>query len=387
MKLKTYFSSIFFSFLLIFLLSSCIEDGYTSNPSDRPVFSTDTLDMGTVITTDVSVTQRFTVRNPHNKGLLVSDIRMEGEHADCFRLNVDGFSGTTFSDVEIRANDSIYVLVSCTLPVNNADAPEVINAKIVFTTNGGVDHVVVRATGQDVERHSGLVVEEGHTLTLSGAKPYQIMDSLVVQPGATLIMSTGARIMFHDGAYMRVYGTLVTQGNPQGMVEMRGDRTGDVISGITFDLMAGQWQGVEFMPGSTGKLSHAVVRNTVVGVIARESKLELENSRLRNSQFRALTAEGSDVTAVGCELAEAPYGTLYLQGGNSTFDHCTFPNYYLFSAIYEPAVTLVHLNADTAVEGYDAPYTRAVFTNSILYGLGSDITPGDLTDTDVYLYN
>lgn len=388
MKLKKYLSPLSFIFILLIWavgLTGCIEDGFTSSPSDRPTFSTDTLYMGTVITGDVSTTQRFTVRNPHSKGLLVSDIRVVGENADCFRLNVDGFSGSDFSNVEIRGNDSIYVLVSCTLPENKTGAPVDIEAKINFTTNGVSEGVVVRATGQDVERLHGAVIETDKVF--DDPRPYQIFDSLVVAPGATLRLPEGTRLMFHDGAYMRVYGTLIADGTVDKPVELRGDRTGDVISGITFDLMAGQWQGVDFIGSPGNSLSHTIIRNTVQGVIAEDSELTIINSRLRNSQYRALTAVGCELTAVGCEFAEAPYGTVLLLGGTATIDHCTLPNYYLFSAVYEPALTLAHVNEKTAVEGYDGEFTRATITNSILYGLGSDITPGDLEGTDIYIYN
>lgn len=389
MKIKTHI----FSFIALITgllattgLTSCIEDGYTTSPNDRPTFSTDTLDLGTVITTDLSTTQRFTVRNPHSKGLIISDIRVDGENADLFRLNVDGFSGTTFNNVEIRANDSIYILVSCQLPENNVDAPVDIKANLRFITNGVTDNVVLRATGQDVTRLYGRVVDTD--TRFEPGKPYQVFDSLVVAQGATLRLPAGTQLMFHDKAYMRVYGTLVSEGTVDKPVEMRGDRTGDVISGITFDLMAGQWHGLDFMPGSKGnKLTHTVIRNTVQGVIAEDAEIELVNSRLRNSQYRALTAVGSDITAVGCEFAEAPYGTVLLLGGESYFDHCTFPNYYLFSAIYEPALTIAHTNADNAVPDYEGPYTKAVISNSILYGLGSDIYPGDFDNTDVFIYN
>ena len=389
MKFKIHLSSILLtlvSLIAMIGLVSCIEDGFTSSPSDRPTFSTDTLDLGTIITTDVSTTQRFTVRNPHSKGLIISDIRVDGENADFFRLNVDGFSSTSFNGVEIRANDSIYVLVSCTLPENNVSAPVVISANLNFVTNGITDKVVLRATGQDVTRLYGHIVDTD--TVFDGDKPYQVFDSLVVAPDTRLTLAAGTRLMFHDKAYLRVYGTLIAEGTVEKPVQMRGDRTGDVISGITFDLMAGQWHGVDFMPGSQGnKLSHTEIRNTVQGVIAVDSELELINSRLRNSQYRALTAQGTDVVAVGCEFAEAPYGTVLLLGGESVFDHCTLPNYYLFSAIYEPALTLAHLNEASAVEGYEGAYTRATITNSILYGLGSDIYPGDLSNTDVFVYN
>ena len=376
------FLPILFLTVMATLLSGCIEDGYTSSPDARPVFSKDTVDMGMVITTDVSTTQRFTVRNPNSKGIIISDIHVAGENADCFRLNVDGFSGTTFSDVEIRANDSIYVFVSCTLPENDMDAPTRVTSDICFTTNGVTERVVVMATGQDVNRLFGVTID--NDTSFNSGRPYQVFDSLVVAPDVTLTLEAGTSIMFHDRAYMRVYGTLITEGTVEHPVEFRGDRTGDVISGITFDLMAGQWQGVDFMPGSMGnKLSHTVIRNTVQGIIAEDCDIEIVNSRLRNSQYVALSAVGCDITAVGCEFAEAPYGTVYIQGGKAIFDHCTFPNYYLFSAIYGSAVTLAHLNEESAVEDFDAPYATVRITNSILYGLGNDIYPGDLTGTDV----
>ncbi len=39
------------------------------------------------------------------------------------RLNVDGFSGKSFDNVEIRANDSIIVVVETTLPANGGTLP------------------------------------------------------------------------------------------------------------------------------------------------------------------------------------------------------------------------------------------------------------------------
>lgn len=369
------------------MMTSCIEDGFSSSPSDRPVFSVDTLDIGTVITGDVSMTRRFTVRNPNHKGLIISDIRVDGSNAECFRLNVDGFSGESFRDVEIRANDSIYIFVSSTLPANNIDEPVNVDAKIVFTTNGATDEVVLRATGQDVTRLKAQVVTGD--VVFDSSRPYQVFDSLIVAPGARLTLSPGTSLMFHDKAYMRVYGTLVSDGTIEQPVEMRGDRTGDVITGITFDLMAGQWYGVQIMPGSTGNvLNNTVIRNTVIGIVADATDIRMVNSRLRNSQNYVLAATDSEITAVGCEFGEASMGLVTIDGGTANFDHCTFANYYLFSAIYGPALQFMHLNADDKADaGTDRPFTMARVTNSILYGLGTDIAPGTLDGTQVYLEN
>ncbi len=92
-------------------LSSCIEDGFTSASSDQPLFSVDTLYMGTFFTEDVSATHKLTVYNKASKSLNISHIGISGANAEYFRLNVDGFSGKEFANVEIRENESIIVYV------------------------------------------------------------------------------------------------------------------------------------------------------------------------------------------------------------------------------------------------------------------------------------
>ena len=104
--------------LLTIVLPSCIEDGFSTSPSDQPTFSTDTLDLGVIFTDEPSPTSRFVVYNRNSKSLSVSRIALSGANAGLFRLNVDGISGETFSDVEIRGKDSIFVFVEATLPEN-----------------------------------------------------------------------------------------------------------------------------------------------------------------------------------------------------------------------------------------------------------------------------
>jgi hypothetical protein len=352
-------------------------------------FSTDTLKMGTVFTEDVTTTQRFTVHNRNDKGVSISDIRLIGDNASLFRLNVDGMSGTEFSDVEIRANDSIYVMVEATLPANNRDVPVSVDAVIRFTTNGVTQQVVVNADGQDVERLHALTVSSD--TRFSGTKPYQIFDSLVVAKDCTLTIPAGGTLYFHDGAQLIVRGTLVTEGTSDNFVNFAGDRTGDVITGITFDLMSKQWSGVQFTQSSVGNLlSHTCIRNTSYGVIVSGDgdggdapKLTLLNCRLRNSGDLVLEAHNADVTAIGCEFAEAANGLVWLDGGNYVLNHCTLANYYLFSAIGGAGLQLTKLTAADLGDG--DVLTTADVSNCILYGLGSDIYPGTLDGTSVYL--
>lgn len=58
----------------------------------------------------------------------------------------------TFQGIEVRAKDSIFVMVEATLPVRDQDQPQDVNADLCFTVNGVRSTVVLNATGQDVKR-------------------------------------------------------------------------------------------------------------------------------------------------------------------------------------------------------------------------------------------
>ncbi len=374
------------------MMTACIDDSFTDSPSDQPKFSVDTLNMGVVFTEQMTTTHRFTVTNPASKSLSISHIGLSGSDAQYFRLNVDGFSGREFNNVEIRGKDSIFVFVDATLPPSQIDIPLEIKAYVDFTTNGVSRSVVLSALGQDVNRLHGEVITKD--TTLDSAKPYQVFDSLVVAPGATLTLAPGTRLLFHDGAYMAVDGRLISNGTVEAPVTFAGDRTGNVVTDISFDLMSRQWQGLLFSSGSTGnRLENTIIKNTTFGVIvdgtdeaATTPSLALLNCRLRNSGATVLAAIHADVTAVGCEFAEGGDGLVALQGGNHSFNHCTFANYYLFAAIAGPAITFSHMNGDTD-DLTDHPYLSAKIDNCIIYGLGADLSHGDLNGTEIYLRN
>lgn len=379
--MKTFIYNIISIILLSVAVSSCIEDSVATSPQVQPLFSVDTLKMGSVITSQGTPTFRFTVYNRHDKILNIDRIALRSG-STTFRMNVDGFSGRDFSNIQIRPNDSIFVFIEATLPEQSAPGLIEVKDHVDFTTRGVTRTVVLDADGFDVKRHRGEIITADTRFTAE--YPHQIFDSLVVAPGATLTIEPGTRMMFHDGASMKVYGTLQSLGTPEAPVHFSGDRTDNVVGSISFDLMASQWQGLTFAPESKGNLlSHSIVRNTVSGVLADSlSQVTIINSRLRNSAGRSLTAWHADVTAMGTEIAEAAYGTLLLHGGKARLDHCTIANYYLFSVLYGEAVQLSHTDDDTDDQS-GLPRLDAVFTNSIIYGNGTDLSHGDLTGMNV----
>ena len=380
---RIYLSYLFFLTLALIGLGGCIEDGYTSSPSDQPVFSVDTLDMGTIFTDQPSTTHRFTVYNRASKSLNISRISLSGDNAPLFRLNVDGFSGREFSDVEIRANDSIFIFVETTLPENGLTTPLDVTARLDFLTNGLTSSVVLSATGRDITRLRALTLSENTTFT--AGRPYQVTDSLVVPPGVTLTLDAGTEMLFHDKAALVVHGSLVCRGTHDKPVVMTGDRTGNVAADISFDLMSRQWDGVYFTPSSrANRLEGTLVKNTTVGVVVDGTgspepvDIVIANSRLRNSGANGLELHNAALTAWNSEFAEAAYAAVYVNASKVDIDQCTLSNYYLFAAIGSPILTF-------DPEGLDA--TSATIDNTIIYGLGSDMSVGDLTGTDIFLRN
>lgn len=383
--MKTFIFNIISIIFVTVAAVSCIEDSVATSPQVQPEFSVDTLKMDTVFTAQGTPTFRFTVYNRHDKILNIDRISLRSG-AKTFRFNVDGFSGTSFSNVEIRPNDSIFVFVEATVPENGVAGITDVIDHLDFLTRGVTRTMVIKASGVDVTRHRGEVITSDVTWTAE--YPHQIFDSLVVARGATLTVSPGTRLLFHDGAKMKVDGRLIVNGSAEQPVHFAGDRTNNVVGSISFDLMASQWQGLVFSPESRGNMmSHAIVRNTVSGVLADSlSQVTLVNCRLRNSAGRALTAWHSELTAAGCEIADAPYGAIMLHGGKARLDHCTFTSYYLFSAPRAELIQFSHADDDTD-DGSGLPRLEALFTNSIIYGLNSDLSLGDLSATGVTFTN
>lgn len=372
------------------IVTSCISDDFTTSPSVRLSFSTDTVSFDTVFTGVGTPTARLVVRNPDKKGVVISSIRFR-DPSSRFSLNVDGVSGVDFSDVEIRGRDSIYIFIECFIDEDASNSPRLVADCLDFVTNGTTQTVEVEAWGQNVTRLKGLRVESD--LTLTTERPYVVFDSLSVEAGATLRVKPGVKLLFHDKARMVVRGTLEAIGRPDSLIDFRGDRLDNVLPDVGYDILAGQWEGVRIDAASFGnRLEYVDMRSTTDGLrldscgnLSR-SKLTIVNSWLHNSQSTVLDARHCKVDAYGVCFSEAADAVVRLTGGSHRFSQCTISNYYLFSAITEPLLSLYHCLPDDR-QGSAAPLMDAYFDNSIIYGLGTDINTPDLTGSTVYLRN
>ncbi len=222
---KSFF--IFYPVLFIlaaFSFSSCDDELFTDNPQKTLAFSTDTLTFDTVFTTIGSTTEKFLVYNPNNRALHISSIGLAGGKNSQFRINVDGNTSADnqFRNIDISANDSLYIFVEVTVDPNNADSPVLIDDSVVFQTNGVEQRVRLEAFGQD------MILIKNKTIlndtTLSAQRPYLIYGYLAVDSAKTLNIPAGCKFYFHNNADLIVYGNLKAEGTFEKPIEMRGDR-------------------------------------------------------------------------------------------------------------------------------------------------------------------
>ena len=143
----------------LLLLSNCKKTQLLTNNSAKLEFSADTVLFDTVFTTIGSTTKYFKIYNNNSGKLIISDIWLASGTQSQFRINVDGSPGVSFNEVEIEANDSLFVFVEVTVDPNNSNNPLVVEDSILFLTNGNEQRVLLNAWGQDAYFHVNEIVQ------------------------------------------------------------------------------------------------------------------------------------------------------------------------------------------------------------------------------------
>lgn len=136
------------AFLLLFLFS-CRKESFTTSSNPLLISSVDTLHFDTVFTTTGSVSQFLTLVNENNKGIRISSVRLGGGAASPFKINVDGVPGPLVNNVEVLANDSIYMYVTVSINPTAQDLPFVVRDSIEVEYNGNRTWIQLEAFGQN----------------------------------------------------------------------------------------------------------------------------------------------------------------------------------------------------------------------------------------------
>ena len=354
--------------LPVLVMWSCTDDWNFSASSRYALwFSTDTVRFDTVFTGVASATAEFMIYNPNEVGLRF-DALMGGGAASPFRMNLDGEGGTVVTGLEIPAGDSLFCFVS--VNISSTDDSELFNAfdSIRFVLESGVvQSVRLSAHGQNAIRLDNRKITSDTVLT--ARLPYIISGSLYVAPGATLTLAPGTRLFFHKDAVLDVAGRLVAQGRQDSVIVMRGDRLDDMLPGLPYDLLAGQWGGIILRSDSYGnKLEWCDIHGGNWGVFADsagmdQTKLSMTSSIIHNVNINCIEAIGCRIEVANSQITNAGSSCVDITGGWSEFTFCTIAGFSLWN-VGSQAVVLSDRYVDVAV-----PFLGASFRNCIITGL------------------
>jgi len=385
---KSAFKYVLLVLVIIFSVSSCRKDIILSDTNAKLRFSQDTIIFDTVFVTVGSITEVFKVYNDYNEDIHISSLRLATGNSSRYRLNVDGMPGKIFSDVEIRAKDSLFIFVEVTIDPHSISTPFVVTDSIVFITNGNIQDVDLVAWGQNAVFHkpppgnnAQLICNEVWIDTL----PHVIYGYVIVNDNCSLTIEKGTNVFLHPGSGIIVLtgGTLIVNGEKDSVVTFTGDRLE-----ADYREVPGQWDRIHLSNISNANLNgssvisqgthnsiinYAVIKNGNIGLLVDTVygnmsdpgyTLTLNNTIIENMAGSGLVARGTKIKSGNCVFANASqYAAALAYGGRYDFRHCTFANFWNFSNRTTPTL-LINNFFDT----YLRPIDSAYFGNCVVYG-------------------
>lgn len=319
--------------LLGMLYGSCRkEDEITTDAGAKLSFSTDTLFFDTVFSqmggsNPVSVTKQLWVINTNSK-MVRTNIRIKGSAFGSVKLNIDGKPGLSANGKEIRGNDSIVLFVQLySNPGNNF----IVTDQIVFETNGNIQDVDVLGYGRDAHYHDAETWDSTVTsITWTNDKPHVIYNSILIEKGQTLNIQAGTKIYSHINSTIFVRGKMKVTGTPNNPVLFTGDRLDQDYADL-----AGQWNGIRFLPGSMdNEMTAAILKNGFVGIevdsapLVNSPALTISQCHIDNMKAAGIVGYSAFILAINNLITNCGqfnfYGAL---GGTYQLIHNTLANY------------------------------------------------------------
>ena len=354
---------------LLLILSSCRKDSFITSGDARVTVTADTLKYDTVFVTTGSTYRTFKVINENNQKLRISSLRLMGGTTSVYKMNVDGTPGTQFSNIEIEANDSLYVFVQVNVNPGAAPLPFILRDSIQVSYNGKNKLVQLEAWGQNAHFFRDKVVAINETW--NNDLPYVILGSLSINTNQTLTINKGCRIYVHADAPIVVNGTLQVNGLKDTIdrVYFRGDRLDDPYK----DYPA-SWPGIFFQPTAKDNIfNYAVIKNAYQAIGLTDPspnanpKLILNECIIDNIYDAGIIALNSSIRARNCLISNCGKNLFLAKGGDYQFTHCTVATYANRFIEHRDPVLIVS-NFITVNNNPVTANLNAIFRNCIFWG-------------------
>jgi len=356
-----------FIFFIVLIFFSCRKESFITSPDASLKTNADTLFFDTVFTTVGSVTQSLKIFNNNNQKLRLSDVKLSGGDSSPFKINVDGTFATDVQDVEINANDSIYVFVQVNVNPSSATLPFILSDSIQINYNGNKRFVQLQAYGQNAIflRKQKLKGNVNWNKTL----PYVIVGGIQIDTNSILSIAAGTKIFLHADAPILVDGTLKVNGTKDQRIIFTGDR----LDADYKDLPA-SWPGIFFRETSKNNLlKYAVIKNAYQGIISQNMssasapKVNLSQCIIDNIYDAGIWGINTSISADNCLITNCGSNMLLQLGGDYRFINCTVASY---GTNYLPHTNPVLQLSNSITDGgntYTSPL-KALFQNCIFWG-------------------
>ena len=409
--------TLFILCILVFSISSCRKDFNTIPSYGSLEFSKDTVFLDTVFTNIGSSTYNLKVYNRGKNAITIPSIELENGNSSNYRISVDGIPGRSFQNIDILANDSIYVFIETTIDYNSVTNP-LYTDKIVFDTGNNQQDVDLVTLVQDATfiypgkdpitmKIDSLILDGNPTsikgrfltdseLTFTKTKPYVIYGYAAIPANKTAVIEAGAKLHFHSNsglivdkkASLKVNGTLNEQ------VVFEGDRLEH-----RFSEVPGQWGTIWMRAGSTNnEIKYATIKNGIVGILVDSigatttPTLRIENSQIYNNSNYGILGRQTSITGSNLVIGNTGQSALACTiGGTYNFTHSTFANYWSNGLRKLPTVLVNNFYSYTDENNQEIVVTSdllaANFTNCIITGNNNVDFVLDKVDGSVFNYN
>ena len=378
--------------LLVVFTYSCKKENLPSDRSATLQFSNDTIIFDTIFSSVGSITKQLMVYN-NNDYDITTNVRLGSNSEAYFKINVDGENGKNIQNIKISAHDSMFVFLEVIINPNNTNNPYLVSDSIVFTTGNKTQNIDLIAYGQDAYFHTantyGDIIDGEDTSRFfyhqlecnevwNNDKPHVIYGYVIVDPNCQLTINEGTTVYLHknsgiivgnpfsssSGGTIRVNGTL---GNE---VTFRGDRLDS-----WYDSLPGQWDRIWLYPGSiNNKFTHANFQNGTIAIHAdtvgnNTPTAIINNCRIDNMSAIGILGQGAKLEVNNTIITKCgQYSVVCNIGGDYTFKHCTFANYWNFDHRNTPSILLNNYYEGSDGNIYIRDLNNAYFGNCIIDG-------------------
>lgn len=351
--------------LTTLLFFSCKKDSFITSPDARLTLSADTLKFDTVFVSTGSTTQSFKIFNANDQKLLLSKLKLMGAATSAFRININGAATTEANNIEVAANDSIYVFVTVTVDPTTGNLPFILSDSILINYNGNDRFVQLQAFGQNAHFLRDQVIS---TNTIwSNDLPYVILGGIHVNANTNLVINEGCKIYSHADAPFFIDGTLTVNGVKGNEVQFAGDRLDE-----PYRYFPSGWPGIYFSSTSiNNEITYAIIKNAYQAIVVREPatnanpKLILHQSIIDNSYDAGLICINSSVQADNSLISNCGKNINISLGGNYTFSNCTVATYSNTYILHKwPVLTVTNAadqNGTVITEALDAYFINCIF--------------------------